>query len=86
MATKNSKTLQVSIISRFLEEKDLKSFLQQYNENSHHTSVIREPDERDVKLANLVKKHQSISRAAKEVGVSTYRVFSALSRVTAHKK
>lgn len=80
------KTLQIEVLKRFMDEKDLKSFMQSYNESLYHSREVQKPNEKDVRIDNLFRKERSISKVAKLVGLSTGGVYGALARVSAYRK
>lgn len=84
MATKQ--VLQVSILERFLKKDTLEKLIEDYRDNRKSGRIIRQPSASDLKLHKLVQEHQSMGVVAKKVGISSYKVMSALIRVAAYKK
>ena len=81
------KSLQVEIIKRFIgSEKNLAEFLQQYAEARHLARGLNKPSQNDLRIASAVQKSKSVGRTAKELGISQYRVYGALARVSAYQE
>lgn len=75
-------TVQVGIIRRFMTEPELARFIEKYQDSSYKTRRVRPANDVDKRLVASFKKLGSITETAEIAHVSTYRIFSALSRVT----
>ena len=74
------KALQQNIIKRFMDENSFHEFMEQYNEARIKKSILIEPKENHVRLANLAKEH-GVRQAAELAGTSPQNVNYALDRV-----
>lgn len=71
------------ILKRYLEEKDIKEMYEEYRAHCHHVRVMRGPNEKDKKVASLMKKERSYSKVAQMLGISNSQVAAACTRVMA---
>ena len=79
-------TMQSSIIKRAIGEKNFPEFYEQYRAAAYKARTVKEPNANDIRIANHVRKVQSIGRAARELGIDAYKVLNALKRVAVYNK
>lgn len=82
---KAPKSMQSSILKRALGDKGFDSVVEQYIEARKSQRELRKPSQNDLKIVGVLKQQRSIGRTAKSLGISTYKVFSAIGRVSAYK-
>lgn len=68
------------IIKRFMDAKSFDQFVENYK-GSRFIRTIKQADDIDKRIAKVFKEVGSITEAARIAKVSSYRVYSALSRV-----
>lgn len=79
-------TLQGEVIKRFMSDLEFATFQQTYREHLYKQKSVREPNEKDLRIASHFQKSQSYKTTAKELGVSTFYVMSAVGRAYAFKR
>lgn len=80
-----TKTLQLAVLKRYMDSKELGDFIDRYNENLYSLRVMKKPSEKDLRILSLLKKEKSYNKVSKMLGLSTYQVMSAVGRVSAYK-
>ncbi len=80
------KTIQTDVLRRFMSEADLKSFLSQYRDNLYRHKKVKQPNEKDIKVGNLFRKHLSYNAVAKLLGIPSHQVRASVGRLYAHKR
>ena len=79
------KVLQVEVLKRFMEDKDLQELLDSYREALYTARTVRKPSEKDLRISKMVRETQSYSAVGKKLGLTTYQVMSAIGRVGTYK-
>lgn len=79
-------SLQTKILKRFMNEKDLKAFMQSYEEAKYIRSVIKKPNQSDLRISHYFSTAKSIGETAEKFGTSRGRVMNALARTMAYSK
>lgn len=80
------KTLQVRILTRYMSEKGLADFIEEYKENRQRGRTAKKPNDVDKRIHATFKKTQSMSETAKSFKISVSKVAGSVSRVVAWEK
>lgn len=73
------------VLKRYMDGKEFADFEQRYSENLYVTKTIQKPSANDIAITNHVRKTLSYTQTAKELGISEYKVSSAVGRVGIYK-
>jgi len=85
MADINTRSLMSEVVKRFMSKEEFVSFLKRYNDASERRGIV-EPNPSDFKIIKLLKSTRSITKTAKQLGISTYIVRGAAIRVSAWRE
>ena len=81
-------TFQRGVLERYMNADELKDFFERYRENLKHVGGrgVPEPTQNDIRITSHVRKTKNYTETAKALNITTYKVISSVSRVSAWEK